>query len=863
MLVCDNVGADLDQERPCATPSILRASVPPCEHNPIVALALAVLLSLPAAAEIVLPANPLEIERYAANELAYHLEQATGVRTTIVYEDEVPVEGNDRRYYVGATAAAKRAGLLASPFERDEHHVKGIGRDLYFLGGDRDGREIDLYWSAPAHGTMWAVYDYLEHEMGVRWLWPGKSGEVIPKRTDVPVAGVDRRAKEKLFNREFYCERHVPDAIGWADVANREKFDLDQRRFLLRHRNGNSRFTAAGHAFWVWWEQYGKSHPEYFMERLDGTRGPCSDAPNDVHNVSMCVSSPEFHRQIVHNWLRRTCKDVDGEHYETMINCMENDSPGMCLCARCRSWDPPDPRFDASPYWSRKLKTITRREYWEQLACVQWGESDGAPTASEPASVSDRYVKFYRAVLAEARRHEPTAEVIGYAYANYLEPPKETTVPEGVLIEYVPRMFFPYDKSCSDLFRKYWSGWNRMGAEKMIYRPNYMLAGANLPLNQARIIADDFGFAWKHGMQACYFDRQTGAWSVQAVMNYTVYRLMREPDLGYERALAEFCACFGAAAPVVRDYWALFETVGKDLPAHEYQKMCRENTTPRGGAGGGNQTFMLIAPDLFSEAFFDKARSILSRAEGLAADDAAVRGRLRYLAEGLRDAQLTYRTRCLQKKGDKAGFDAAFKALCAYRATVEAHDVCNYSYHCQNERNNVGWPHNWTSMKGARPDLVEKVLRGEIRQAMASWWGYDKDDATKCLQAAIDSKVPRLMVDTRNGPWTVSGLRGVSNQEICLLGEVVIRAREGAPAEKPLLDFSGLHDVRLAGWGTRVVCDAAPDRVRLSVAGAKRLRVGGIVFANCPAEKIESTGAKNYAFREVTRTVGKKTFDVR
>ncbi len=800
-------------------------------------------------AEIVLPAHPLLTERYAARELAYHVERATGAKLPTVYEDEIPGTATGRRFYVGATAAAKRLGMFDVPFVPDEHHVKSSGRDLYFAGGDKDGREIDSYWSAPAHGTMWAVYDFLETEMGIRWLWPGTTGEVIPKRTDVPTGPIDRRAKEKLFNRQFSLERHGYASIGWADVANRERFDVDQRIFILRHRHGNPKFTAAGHAFWLWWERYGKTHPEFFQERLDGTRGPCSDSPGDVRNVSMCVSSPAFHRAIVNDWLARPWKDPKGEHYEWYVNCCENDSPGMCLCQNCRAWDEPDPRFAESDYWSRRIKTITRREYWEQLACVQWGESEGVPAVKEPPSVSDRYVRFYNAVLREARKHVPDAEVFGYAYANYLEPPKKAKLADGIFISYVPRMFFPYSKENSELFRKWWTGWREAGAKYMCYRPNYMLAGANLPLNQARIIADDFAFAWKHGMKACAFDSQTGAWSAHAVMNYTVYRMMREPDIGYERALDEFCAAFGPVAADIRAYCDHVETVGKGLSPVEYQRICRANPTVTGGAGGGNRTFMLIAADILSEEFFAKGRTILSAAQRKAGDDPENQARVGFLAKGLEESLLTYRTRVAQKNGNDAAFKDAFERLSDYRAKVEADGICNLSFHCANERNVAGWPHQWNNMKGPHSELVAKVMKGELKQAYASWWGYDPEDSTRFLQAAFDSKVPRLIIDPQAGPWRVTSVKGASDQEVFFQGEVYLAAKAGE-SSAPLLDLSGLHDVHIAGFGMQFITDEAPERPQLSIAHAKRIRVEGSIFKNCPIGGVVTNGAKNYTFRE-------------
>ena len=43
-----------------------------------------------------------------------------------------------------------------------------------------------------------------------------------------------------------------------------------------------------------------------------------------------------------------------------------------------------------------------------------------------------------------------------------------------------------------------------------------------------------------------------------------------------------------------------------------------------------------------------------------------------------------------------------------------------------------------------RPDLVTKVQSGTLKEARASWWGFDREDSTKFLQTAIDSRVPLL-----------------------------------------------------------------------------------------------------------------------
>ena len=60
------------------------------------------------------------------------------------------------------------------------------------------------------------------------------------------------------------------------------------------------------------------------------------------------------------------------------------------------------------------------------------------------------------------------------------------------------------------------------------------------------------------------------------------------------------------------------------------------------------------------------------------------------------------------------------------------------------------------SAEWARPDLVVKVVSGEIKEARASWWGFDKDDSTVYLQAAINSGVPKLIVEKMPSPWVVT-----------------------------------------------------------------------------------------------------------
>ena len=108
-------------------------------------------------------------------------------------------------------------------------------------------------------------------------------------------------------------------------------------------------------------------------------------------------------------------------------------------------------------------------------------------------------------------------------------------------------------------------------------------------------------------------------------------------------------------------------------------------------------------------------------------------------------------------------------------------------------------------MAGAagRPELVAKVASGELKEARASWWGFDPADSTRFLQAAIRSGVKELAVDKMPTPWIVRPLKGASNLWIALEKGAEVCAKAGGFLEKTdaLFLFEQCENVRLSGIG--------------------------------------------------------------
>jgi len=665
-------------------------------------------------ADIVLPASPNGVETLAAEELAYHFAKAFGKEPDVVGENRLDAARHPFHIYLGATKAAIAAGLPVGKLADEEHVVKTVGGCLCLLGGDGDTTYAEAMEvrKIAMRGTLYAVYDFLETEMGVKWLWPGRTGEVVPKRMSFKVGALDRRAQEPLEFRQFIFAECRGIKTGFSNDEAAERFFREEERFLLRQRHGKRRAFSHGHSFLKWWGLHHEKHPEYFNLLPNGKRMP-QRAPE---LCTICVSEPGVTMQRVADW----CKWWEGESRQRhpllpWVNCCENDAAGLCTCERCRSWDGPDPRFAKSPYWNGSLAKVFDEKCMGRKFMNEVGLSDGArwvlypeyPSDEFAASLSDRYVRFYNEVAVEAKRRNPEAKAIGYAYANYIEPPIKTRVGPDTVIIFVPRSYFPYDNAESEAFRRQWSGWRRMGATQMVYRPNYMLAGGNHPIDMARLILDDFAYAYTNGMFAAYHDALTGAYSAQAMFLYAMTRSLRDPMRGYEKARADMLAGFGNAVKHVDGYFDLVERHTAKWTLDAFREIAKDNVTDNYW-GGSFRNPNAVLGDYFDAQFFVEGYRMLDEAKAAASGDGEVVARIEYLRKGLRDTELGRLCRIAQKASDaapgdaakKATYDAAFRALVDYRHSVEADCVCNYSRHAQWERQYIGWPHE---VRGAKP----------------------------------------------------------------------------------------------------------------------------------------------------------------
>ncbi len=483
-------------------------------------------------AVVVTSDQPSVTATYAAQELVQHVERATGAKLPVRREGEV-TDASQPRIYVGDTQAARAAGIAADQLPAETFVLK-TGKNVLFIVG-RDAADQPLDAAPPfgtfnaSAGTLFGVYEWLERDLGVRWIWPGELGTFVPKRKTLAVSAANETISPRFFQRNVRpgsFQTEYP-ALGFTPGA-KEDYMRAQAVFLRRHRMGRSQRLSYGHAYVDWWEKYGREHPEWF-QLVNGKRGPVK--PGD--RFSMCVSEPGLHRKIVELWLEKG--QGTPESLPASINVVENDFIASCECENCQAWDGPEPA-DAMKYYAPNFKVYGTR------------------------FTSDRYARFALAVQKLAAVHRPDVKIVGYVYFNYFQAPTSgVKLNENIVLGFCPSAgWYPRTDDEHQWYKDQWKGWADTGAT-LFARTNYFLDGYSMPFIFARQFADDFQFQATHGMAATDFDSLTGQWSTQGPTLYLLMRLHTHPEASVDKILAEYYAAFGPAAKQVKAYFEHYE----------------------------------------------------------------------------------------------------------------------------------------------------------------------------------------------------------------------------------------------------------------------------------------------------------------
>lgn len=476
----------------------------------------------PASCRIVLADSHTEADKTAVEELQRHLKLITGVEISLVHSGALA--DGDFAFYLAEPAPADEKPLAAQ-----ESRWVITPRAVYFYG-TTDGAGT---------GTLYAVYSFLEEQLGVTWIEPGDGGIVFERQSQfdfklgeyswVPklMFRKIRQTYRKRKPEEPLPERFVPFPEFWhsfRNVANQRA--VDDVRWQRRMRMGGSR-PGGGHAFAKWWDRFGKTHSEYFALNKHGKREPVPlpKAHQTSGFIKICPSNPAVAEQIVKDWL----PNKDRLKY---VNSGLNDGvENFCECKHCG-----------------KLDVRRAGENTDDLAPGRYAYPDGGYV-----HLTDRYTHLANAVARKVRKHREDAMVSMYAYLTTLHPPRKLKLEPNIVVHIVPYVI-PLDRKITEELIE---GWRKAGATAIAFRPNYhhKYHPMPLPIGIEKEMFDVFQVAYANGAISADYDMLMGCWPLTGMADYVLARAMADPEKDFTHWENLYCSAFGDASEDIKTYF--------------------------------------------------------------------------------------------------------------------------------------------------------------------------------------------------------------------------------------------------------------------------------------------------------------------
>ncbi|MFH0966012.1 MAG: DUF4838 domain-containing protein [Planctomycetota bacterium] len=585
-------------------------------------------------AVIVLGKEPSPVAFEAAVELQRVIERASGAKLPIYLENEwtCGMEGPRRsapRIFVGDSQTAREAGLDLSGVAPEGYVIKSTmfsptrpspethdrkpanthpaiilaGRDDAGQNWNWRGDRADRY----LRGTAYAVYDFLENDLAVRWLWPGELGEVVPQMKTLDVSPLDRTNAPKLRMRIFRNNRYyasgwwrVRDQVGtplavWTRMADESRLWLDHMRMGDGSNWVKPSKEGVGAPFV---EKYAKTHPEYFAMQPDGTR-----LTKELYGrVQICLSNPE----VIEIIAEEASQVFEARPDLTMYGIELCDVFGSyCQCESCKAWGP---------------------------------------------TLSDLVARHWSAVAEKVAQKHPDKLLYAHPYDKYIDPPEELkSIPDNIMLAPVGQNLSGYT-AAADRERsiRSWLGWSKLNTQKMLWRPNYPCADVGLPLNYARKLADDIKLFYQNKLSGVDIDSMRGIWAGDGLNYYVACRLVWNPQEDYDPIILDYCdKGFGAAAPQVRAYLDAVEEITDRIARHE-----ETGTHPMGLPGGESAGVGLAVH--FTPEVTGRLNALLDEAAKAAGDDEPVRARVDFLRVAVTYAELEHQVNAAGRALDAA-----------------------------------------------------------------------------------------------------------------------------------------------------------------------------------------------------------------
>jgi len=265
-------------------------------------------------------------ERYGAEELQRVLKKISGADFEIVSTEEKPVSHTIVLGDLAHPQVQEKARLLKlSPSQLEQISVFTLERCLYLVGNQ-------------PRAVLYAVYSFLQKQLGVRWFWPGPSGEFVPEKKTWVLPELREHYQPDFLYRGFHL------CGDWREAQSFKEWMA--RNFINIYRHA-SRPEEKKYGFYSFWsshnarlpQQLFSTHPEYFAE-VGGQR----------YAENICFSHPETERLVAED----LAAYVRNHPYLEILSIFPADNMTYCQCEKCRA-------RDVSTNWFQFYNRLTTR----------------------------------------------------------------------------------------------------------------------------------------------------------------------------------------------------------------------------------------------------------------------------------------------------------------------------------------------------------------------------------------------------------------------------------------------------------------------------------------------------------------------
>jgi hypothetical protein len=571
-----------------------------------------------ARAVIVVPEKASPVVENAARVLRDHIKQISGAELTVRGEDKMSGPPSEEQAWVlvGEGKLVEKLGLSSKGLGPGGIALSAKGHVLALFG-------TDSHTPSDASGTRYAVTTFLEEKLGVRYLWPGDLGKVVPRQETITITDFQHRYTPILIQRRIrsmgYHDRLQVglDNLGFTKsdyerlLADAQRTQVASPDWFAWHRLGGTLSLNAGHAFTQLWAKYGKDHAEWFALQHDGSR----DQSKNPDRARLCVSNPELIAAIA----REKIEELNKNPHLLGVSAAPNDGgrPAFCTCPKCGALDAAN---------GRKV--------------LLWDFSKGTRRDFEHVSLTDRMVYFWNAIAEPVAKVHPDKLLVVDAYSVYAAPPVERKLHPNIVVRFAPLGY--HDERYREESLRDWDGWSK-AAKRIYFRPNLMLAGRRdgMPLLYVHKFGKDFRYLADHGMMGTDFDACCHNWATQGLNYYVVARLHWSPEQNVDTLVDDYCQSgFGPAAKSVRRYFDGLEALMDEAAAKK-----------------------TAGATVFHRKALAELRKELDNGRRDAGGDATVVKRIAFLETGLRWTEIEARAHAFLAEPAKADTQHVKKAL--------------------------------------------------------------------------------------------------------------------------------------------------------------------------------------------------------